>query len=274
MVRASKFSLAGKLNKLLHLPLWFRRNAGYKEMWTWIGLSEADAFCMMDYSQSEEELRQNGARAAAQLRDALLISRDHRVLEVGCGVARIGRELAPTCGEWYGVDISETILARARQRTAHLPNVHLQVLPTVTLQAFADDFFDRVYCHAVLVHLDKEDLFKYLVEMRRVLKPRGLLYFDTFNLANDVAWERWQQECLAAPSGSRKLPHRAQLATREEMEIYTRRAELELLACLSHTFLVQVIATKRAPPENEAATWIPALRREVEARLPQLAPLH
>ncbi len=47
---------------------------------------------------------------------------------------------------------------------------------------FAAASFDKAYAVAVLIHLDKEDVFLYLREVARILRPGGLLYVDTWNL--------------------------------------------------------------------------------------------
>ncbi|MEM2046092.1 MAG: methyltransferase [Candidatus Bathyarchaeia archaeon] len=144
--------------------LWRAEHRGWKDahsVWEYIGRDRNVAYLMMDSSRSEEELWEKGRKVAQALRWGLNIKRDHRVLELGCGVARIGRELAPYCGEWWGCDISTSLIRIAQQRTAHLKNVHFKVLHDNSLRDFEDNYFDYSYCHAVFMHLAQIDIFTY-----------------------------------------------------------------------------------------------------------------
>lgn len=91
------------------------------------------------------------------------------VLDVACGTGDMCVELARRCYTVTGVDISEEMLAVARQKTAsatfHLGNA--EALP------FADGEFDAVTCAFGVrnfVHLEQG-----LNEMLRVLKPGGTM---------------------------------------------------------------------------------------------------
>ena len=131
-----------------------RKWSSGKEVWEYIGRNRRHAFLLVDNSADEEELQTKGGAVAQGLRPGLGIQSHHKVLEVGCGVARIGRELAPSCGEWWGCDISSSMIRIARQRTTHLENVHFEVLEHSSLHCFSSDTFDRVYCCVVFMHLD------------------------------------------------------------------------------------------------------------------------
>lgn len=81
-----------------------RRNwRSAKDAWEYIGRNRSVAYLMMNSSKTEKELQESGLQVARALQAGLCIDQNHKVLEVGCGVARIGRELAPYCGEGGGV---------------------------------------------------------------------------------------------------------------------------------------------------------------------------
>ena len=220
-----------------------RKSRGYKAAWEAIGKDAGWTYTMMNGSPDETTLQRTGAEMAERLRHALVLDRDQRVLELGCGVARIGRELAPHVGQWHGADISGPILKIARQRTAHLPNAHFHELGRPILP-FADGSFDRAYSHLVLFHLDKEDLFIYLNELRRVLAPGGLVYFDTWNLMHPDGWARFLWELERHRQKRVKPAHRNQFSTAEEIRLYTEKAGLAPLHVLYESFWVQTIAAK------------------------------
>lgn len=122
------------------------------------------------------------AFAPLQLRAGL------RVLDVGCGTGDQLRIMAPLVapGSAVGVDLSATLIARARQRTGAEPgHVSFQVGDACELP-FADGAFDRVVANQVLLHL--ADPWRAVAEMRRVLAPGGLLSIGE--------WD-WDSTCLA-----------------------------------------------------------------------------
>src|SRR5438105_3300340 len=134
----------------------------YKDIWDKLSTNFNDASYHVCCVNDEDEIRRNGTITAAFLSDVLRIRKIDKVLEIGCGVARIGRELAPYCGEWHGSDISGNMISYAKQRTAGLSNVHLYELPENSLSIFPDNTFDCVYSSIVFMHLDKPDMFTYL----------------------------------------------------------------------------------------------------------------
>ena len=148
----------------------------YKQIWDNLSTNFQSAGFRLLYHR-RGEIRRNGAiyNRVPTLRPPNPAQTD-KVLEIGCGIARVGRELAPYCGEWHGVDISGNMIRYAKERTAGQGNVFLQELPEVNLSIFPDNTFDCVYSTIVFMHLDKPDVFTYLCEARRVLKPGGRAY--------------------------------------------------------------------------------------------------
>ncbi|MBI3978191.1 MAG: class I SAM-dependent methyltransferase [Chloroflexi bacterium] len=104
------------------------------------------------------------------------------VLDVGCGIGRIEKYLAPYCHRMCSVDVSDEMIARARQRLAGQPNVELYRTSATDLSVFPAATFDFVFSYFVLQHMDHEDAFLALREIARVLKPGGhaLLQFPNF----------------------------------------------------------------------------------------------
>lgn len=242
-----------------------RKNRGYKQAWEAVGKDAGWTFMMMNGSPDEATLQRTGGDMAQRLRDALAINEEHHVLEVGCGVARVGRELAPHVERWHGVDISGPILKIARQRTTHLSNVNFHEISRTALP-FEDGSFDRVYSHLVLFHLDKEDFFGYLQEIGRVLRPGGLVYFDTWNLLHPAGWDRFVWERNHHQHKVVRPAHRNQFATADEVLLYTEKAGLAPLVLLDESFWVQVIAAK--PGEDIDLAALRSSLRNVSALIP------
>ena len=98
-----------------------------------------------------------------------------RALEIGCGPGRLIGPLSHHFTEIHGLDVSDEMIALARQRLRDLPNVHLHVTAGSTLAPFADASIDFIYSYAVFQHIpDREIVFSYFREAARVLKDRGI----------------------------------------------------------------------------------------------------
>jgi ubiquinone/menaquinone biosynthesis C-methylase UbiE len=195
----------------------------YKNIWNNLSTSFEDAAFYVCCIGDEDEIRKNGALTAEFLKSVLQIEPDDKVLEIGCGVARIGRELAPSCGEWHGVDISGNMIAHAKERTEGIPNIHLHELPDNSLSIFPDESFDCVYSSIVFMHLDKPDMFTYIKEANRVLKPGGRAYFDTYNILAPEAWQEFLKIVTSFSSGERP-GHVSQFSSPPELEKFMKEA--------------------------------------------------
>jgi len=98
-----------------------------------------------------------------------------KALEIGCGPGRLMRPMSRHFVEIHGVDVSDEMIALAREKLRDIPNAHPHVTDGASLERFTEDSFDFVYSYAVFQHIPSRDVvFQYLREIRRVLKPGGL----------------------------------------------------------------------------------------------------
>ena len=232
----------------------------YRSRWNAIASNRQHAFELVDESQTEEQLAAHGRQQAPYLIRGLALGPRDVVLEIGCGVARLGREIAPVVGTWIGVDVSHEMLAIARDRLSGLANVRLVESAGNALAGVEDRSVDKIYSHAVFVHLDKEDWYAYLVEARRVLRPGGLFYFDVWNLADPVGWVRWQVERLLHRQPGARPVHRNRFSTPDEVRAMLRMSGWELLH-LAESFAIHAVATYPEPGASRAR-----FLAEIEAR--------
>ncbi|MHB8484454.1 MAG: class I SAM-dependent methyltransferase [Candidatus Acidiferrales bacterium] len=108
------------------------------------------------------------------------------VVEIGCGVGRLTRVIAPEVGRVIALDISEKMLAIARQ--ANLPNVDFRMAQGFALPGVPDRSVDLSVGYCVFQHLPSLIALKsYLAEMHRVTKAGGLIAF-TLTPRN---WKTW-----------------------------------------------------------------------------------
>lgn len=94
----------------------------YKRVWNRRARSEQGAMIGVQGSACEADLRSSAPHTLAMLQECVGIYPDDVVLEIGAGVGRVGRVIAPLCREWIGADVSENMLAHIRRRLRDLPN--------------------------------------------------------------------------------------------------------------------------------------------------------
>ena len=93
------------------------------------------------------------------------------VLDAGCGTGEVLKRLAESREiDGYGVDISESMVTRAKRKN---PGMKIQVARSEDTP-FEDDFFDVVFVCMAYHHFSDKDGFA--SEAKRILKPRGRLY--------------------------------------------------------------------------------------------------
>lgn len=98
------------------------------------------------------------------------------VMEIGCGVGRLTRAIGPEVGRVVALDISDKMLAIARQ--GNLPNAVFRLASGFTLPDFEDASVDVALAYCVFQHLPSRAALKsYLAEMYRVTKAGGLIAF-------------------------------------------------------------------------------------------------
>ena len=117
--------------------------------------------------------------------DLLEIQSGSRVLEVGVGTG-LNLPLYPRDAHITGIDISEEMLKKARERVTQygMTNVELLVMDGSRLN-FPENSFDRVIATYVISAVP--DPVKTLLEMRRVCKPSGhLVILNHFKSENPV----------------------------------------------------------------------------------------
>lgn len=101
------------------------------------------------------------------------------VLDVGCGGGYTCEYLARRRAIVFGTDISEGALEAAREHAARSALRIDYRLATPESLPFATGGMDIVTCFEVLEHI--QDVGPTLLEIRRVLKPWGRVFFDTVN---------------------------------------------------------------------------------------------
>lgn len=98
------------------------------------------------------------------------------ILDVGCGVGKLGKKFKDFGNEVFGVDISANAIRKSRKLLdgAFVVDLLSDKLP------FSNHKFDLVICSEVIEHLT--DSINLLKEVRRVMKRNGVLILTTPNI--------------------------------------------------------------------------------------------
>jgi len=133
---------------------------------------------------------------------------DHKLLlDIGCGVGRVGIALTDRDVTYIGVDISEAMLRAGRGLNR---NAHMFVRASATSLPFADRRFRFVTCYGLYEYV--EDLSIHLGEVRRLMQTGGDFMFTVHTDAGARRYNRfggfhrvgWSEQALrSALAGAR-----------------------------------------------------------------------
>lgn len=222
---------------------------GYRAWWNRFAGSTEEAISAVYGALDERDFEDRGIHGdantlgAAQLVEIAGLDQRSRVLEIGCGIARVGRALAPHVGEWHGIDVSPSLLQLARARTADRGNMTFHETLGSALAGIDDESMDFVYATATLSYIDGEDVFEYLVEARRVLRPNALFYADFWNLGHPDAFRIWRHDVVRHNRGDAKSLGRLRCTTAQALRMSLEETGFEIVH-LAEERLLRVLARK------------------------------
>jgi SAM-dependent methyltransferase len=200
----------------------FRERSNYKSVWD-RQAKEMGTAMLAVAGHADEAVFESTARATVtSLRQTVGVRPLDIILEIGCGIARVGRVLSEDCLHWIGTDISGEMLRHAARYLGKRPNTTLVELSSVGLREIHDDVIDVVYCTIVFMHLYEWDRFSYVREAYRVLRPGGRCFFDNVGLHTDAGWAMFLAGAAYPPD--RRPAHLSVCSTREELSTYLSRA--------------------------------------------------
>jgi SAM-dependent methyltransferase len=114
-------------------------------------------------------------------------------LEVACGPAAISRALAAKVGRVTGIDLTPSMVEKAREEAARegIDNAEFSVGDATALE-FADASFDGAVNRLSFHHIPAPQ--RVLEEMARVVRPGGRVIVSDLLTDEDAAAQAWHQE--------------------------------------------------------------------------------
>lgn len=135
------------------------------------------------FGASESEADEKFYKAFESMKDC------DTLLDLGCGTGRLYDVLAKHCKQYTGLDFSQEMLKLFREGRMLRENDKLE-LGEASDMPFADSSFDGVVSSVVLQHIvDPEKFLKVVAEIKRVLKPDGVLYLLETALSGVSSWQ-------------------------------------------------------------------------------------
>jgi len=196
----------------------FKTRSDYKGTWNQLSSTLDDAKLNVAGSLDEADFERTGTDAAAIVADHAAIKPTDVVLEIGCGVGRIGKALAPKCGTWIGTDVAGNMLKHASERLKDLPNVQFVEISGLGLQEIPDASVDVVYCAVVFMHLLEWDRYRYVLDAFRVLRPGGRCFVDNADIASPHGWKLFMSS-YNVPVADR-APNLSMVSSGDELQAY------------------------------------------------------
>ena len=203
-------------------PKEFDRNQ-YKETWNKLSENFESAKIYVTGNANEKDLKESSEQTIKRIDGFVNFSKNDVVLEIGCGIGRVGKQLAPLCKEWIGCDISGNMLKYTKFRLSNLKNIKLVELPKSNLSPIPDGSIDVIYSTVVFMHLEEWDRYKYVSEAYRVLKKGGRAYFDNFSLNTKEGWEIF----MAHYNLNDRPSHISKSSTSEELAEYLKKSKFK-----------------------------------------------
>ena len=154
------------------------------------------------------------------------------LLEIGSGGGRFTEILLPKCNKLIAADTSSTMIELLQKRFSPCDKINYLLLDGQGLNLIPDKSIDAAFSYGVFVHLQHWDIYNYLSELYRVLKPGGKVIIQHANTFSELGWESFLTE-VSESLNRHKLPWTFTVMTPELMRKFTCKAGLDLEDCLT-----------------------------------------
>ncbi len=120
------------------------------------------------------------------------IKKNDMVLDLGCGNGQHSIKIAKECKRIIALDhnIKQLIIAKNTAKDLDIKNIEFLSYNLEKKLPFNNNYFDKILCLDILEHLNNQK--NCLLEIKRILKPRGLVFFAVPN--KNTSWKKLQRK--------------------------------------------------------------------------------
>jgi SAM-dependent methyltransferase len=144
-------------------------------------------YILTGFAERPDDFALSGREAAASL--LAFCPPEAVVLDLGCGVGRVAREMEPHVKQIHAVDVSQEMIRQARDYVGPASRIQFQVNDGFTLGHLADESVDFAFSLLTMHHVTRAAFASYLGELHRVLRPGGLFYFSVVSRDRSPAYD-------------------------------------------------------------------------------------
>jgi SAM-dependent methyltransferase len=149
------------------------------------------------------------------------------LLDLGCGSGRLSVALSDLEIDYLGIDVVEDLLAYARRRSN--PAFVFRLHTTLSIPQ-PDQSLDMVCAFSVFTHLQHQETYLYLADIRRALRPGGICVLSYLSFANPEHWPVFL-DTVASCKGDGPSPL-VQYIEPSVIALWARKLELEHVAAV------------------------------------------
>ena len=109
------------------------------------------------------------------------ITKDSRVLEIGCGHGIVYSNIAPLVDYYLATDLSDVIIEKNRKlaRLKGLDNIEFEAMPASSIDKVKEADFDLIICSSVINFFPETLYLEYVIRSAiNLLKDEGIIYLD------------------------------------------------------------------------------------------------
>ncbi|MEA3496529.1 MAG: class I SAM-dependent methyltransferase [Bacteroidota bacterium] len=160
------------------------------------------------------------------------LKKNHVIVDVGCGSGRLALQLVDFLeGKFIGIDIVPKLVNYAR-KSCNRPDWVFKTAAGLTIPA-KDESVDFISFFSVFTHLTHEEIYKYLIDSKRVLKVDGKIIFSFLEFSMPSHWSFFENY-VNDPNPNKVLNH---LISRDAIKAMSEHLDLKIESIIDGTEL-------------------------------------
>jgi ubiquinone/menaquinone biosynthesis C-methylase UbiE len=141
------------------------------------------------------------------------------LIDLGCGSGRLASALGKEMSiDYCGTDVVKSLLEYAKKKS---PKNYKFILNRALNIPLPDDSSDMATAFSVFTHLLHHESYIYLEDLRRVVRPGGIVIFSFLEFAEASHWSQF--EATVNVQRSATLPHLNQFTERSQIELWAEK---------------------------------------------------